>query len=422
MTHRSSFRSFLSRLCTICALVLCGAPTVVSATTPSVTLERQVAALVAEVGRLKAHYNTRGSIPPLSSLELSQITESGVSWLLAAQEPNGHFRYEYVPYEDQYLDDDNMVRQAGALYGLGEALHHRVGDATTIEAAMERAIGYFTSLSQTGTYAQRKFRCIRSSEKSTECSLGTTALALIGVLRLAESDHTAARVYAPLIASYGAFVSAMQKDTGGFQSSYVPARERQSLVESSYSTGEALLALVRYDAFQPDSERKKAIEKTVSFIRGSVPFDSALYLWAMAALFDLSIQHPRADNAMYVQAYTDWRMAGFVSQRGTSHNVCPYTEGLVFAYGVLMTARPSVILQKYRDELLFWLQKGRSQQVGTADHTRVVFTKNIPTFVTIADPVHAYGGFLTGESELTERIDFTQHCLNTYMVWGALQK
>lgn len=415
----------------VCAQVLVVASVGISLSAPSLvraasavpTLEQQVMALTAEVARLSARHTTTVTPPPLTSLMLASITRNAVSWLLAAQEPSGHFRYEYVPYEDRYLDDDNIVRQAGALYGLGEALHHGAGNAEDITAAMKRSIRYFESLSPEGKVGTVTFRCVADSATSTRCKLGATALALTGILRLAESDAGAAREYAPLISSYAAFVTAMQKDTGGFQGTFrTTTGATQSIAESSYSTGEALLALVRYDAYRPDPTLKARIDKTFSYIMSSVPFDSALYLWAMAALADWYPQKPRAEYVSYTQAYTDWRMNGFVAQRGTGHNMCAYTEGLALAYSVLDNVLSPSVLARYTDEMLFWLAKERMLQVGVTDKTRVVFASGRPSFVTIVNPARAYGGFLTGNTALTQRIDFTQHCLTTYLVWNSLQE
>ncbi len=76
-------------------------------------------------------YITRayGTRTPLANDELKTSINAGATWLIHAQEPNGHFRYEYLPYEGTYRVDDNMVRQTGALYALGEVRRRTVGKA-----------------------------------------------------------------------------------------------------------------------------------------------------------------------------------------------------------------------------------------------------------------------------------------------------
>ena len=60
--------------------------------------------------------------------------------------------------------------------------------------------------------------------------------------------------------------------------------------------------------------------------------------------------------------------------------------------------------------------------MGSGDQYRVLSFGTPPVFGAIKAPAKAYGGFLTGASELTERIDFTQHCLDAYLVWNTFEK
>lgn len=391
----------------------------VAAAEQSLTLDQQVSALTAELNRLRARVNGQSGVPPLSSSATEKIINDSISWLIATQEENGHFRYEYAPYEDRYLDDDNIVRQAGALYVLGEALRREESDGAAIEAAMIRSIGYFEALSKEGTYNGKTFRCITEDKNSARCKLGATSLALIGMTSLVEHNDEYRDTYDKLIGSYIGFIQAMQKENGGFRNLFNVEDDIQSDAESSFSNGEALLALVRYHSYHPNKTTKKDIDETFTYLKEDVPFDIPLYLWVMVAVADLYKKEPRAEYEDYIKAYTDWRVTGFVDRRGTEHNMCAYTEGVALAYDVLEEFLSEPTLVQYRDELTFWLTKGSTLQVGNDDQYRVLFTNDIPSFSMIKNQARAYGGFLTSESVLTERIDFTQHCLNAYLVWNA---
>src|SRR3990167_8111388 len=135
---------------------------------PTLTLAEKVLALAAEVRRLGGS----GVPPPLSDDDVEDIIAGSVVWLLRAQEENGHFRYEYAPYEDRYLGGDNIVRQAGTFYQLREAPRREKGDTDAIVAAMVRSAGYFERLSRHGrSDGGATFICVVEDAESTRCKL-----------------------------------------------------------------------------------------------------------------------------------------------------------------------------------------------------------------------------------------------------------
>ncbi|MBI4086726.1 hypothetical protein HY416_01955 [Candidatus Kaiserbacteria bacterium] len=396
---------------------------------PTLTLAQKVQALAAAVGRLGGYRSSAW----LSHEDRTDVIESAVAWLVAAQEEDGHFRYEYMPYEDRYLDDDNIVRQAGAFYELGEVLRRGQGDEEAITEAMFSSIGYFASLTQEGIYEGKSFRCVTDPTSPARCKLGATALALVGILSFVESEYYQTHYdddladpdgkdYGHLTSGYASFLTALQKENGGFRSTFVFGRDVQSDTESSYANGEAFLALARYEQYRSDEKIQRSLDTAFQHLKNDVPFDIPLYLWVMAALVDINAQEPRPEYEAYARAYTDWRMAGFTDMRETKHNMCAYLEGIVLGYDVFDGSLPPSARAPYRDEIEFWLAKERALQVAGRDRYRVMFDGRTASFAMIADPERAYGGFLTGEEEFTQRIDFTQHCLNSYLVWDDVQE
>jgi len=105
-------------------------PATVSATTQTEQqeldfLEQQIEALVVEITRLQniiisVLENKIEAMTMLSESSINNVITAGVEWFQKAQEENGHFKYEYLPYENEYSNTDNIVRQTGALYLLGE--------------------------------------------------------------------------------------------------------------------------------------------------------------------------------------------------------------------------------------------------------------------------------------------------------------
>lgn len=396
----------------VCIALVCGLPMVARAQTEP-ALEEKISALSALLDRLETEADARRGVY-LSDGEIQTIIDESLRWLLRTQEESGHFRYEYVPYENRYLDGDNIVRQAGSFYQLGEVLRHEAGDGAAIADAMRSSLGYFASLTREGVFEGTSFRCVAEHETSTRCKLGATAHVLVGLLNLAEYDKHNAD--ADFIAGYAAFIGAMQKESGGFRNVFDTAKRVQSAGESSFSNGEALLALARYYGYRPDTAVRERAVRAFAYL-STLSFDNSLYLWMMAALADMRDWEPRPEYAAYAKAYTDWRFASAAHMHGTRNNLCAYTEGIVLAYKALDAVLTEAERVRHRAEISYWLANGSVLQITDDDTHRVVISDGVSSFLTLRDPERARGGFLTSESALTERIDFTQHCLNAYLVW-----
>lgn len=386
----------------------------------SPSLFEQVAALTAELSRLERQLQiaTSGTLAGDSPSvpELQSIIKRGIKWLVNTQEESGHFKYEHVPYEDRYIDDDNIVRQAGALYQLGEIARKDIDKVFDLKETLQRAIGYFESLSKEGEFNEEKFRCIANSELSTQCKLGATSLALVGVLSFVEVYPELEEQHEALITDYVQYIVTMKKDVAGFRNYYYISRSEQREVESSFSNGEALLALVRYYQYNQTDEVKEIIDEIFDYFQSEdSPFDVPLYLWAMSALKDMNILWPNDKYVTYAKEYTDWRINGAAVHKGTKNNWCAYLEGVVSAYSILEPEYSLIELQKHRDDMDFWLRKNTYFQISENDVVRLVRDEDGLRFMRIDNMEQAVGGFLTAEDTLTQRIDYTQHCLNSYL-------
>ena len=135
----------------------------------------------------------------------------------------------------------------------------------------------------------------------------------------------------------------------------------------------------------------------------------------MAAIKDMYDIWPNTEYAEYVKEYTDWRINGFKRYRNTSHNVCAYMEGVVSAYSVLESNVSQQEEDYYMQEIDFWLNKSSKLQIKENDIYRAVYENGKRVFVKLENKEQAIGGFLTGKNELTQRIDFTQHCVSSYL-------
>ncbi len=382
-------------------------------------LIKQVELLTKEVERIQnifLGYRIReAAFEPLSDSEMRHTISAGVSWFKNAQEENGRFAYEYEPYKNTYLPKDNIVRQAGGFYSLGEIALHDTENVYELKEVLHSSARYFDSLSNRGSWNGYSFRCVGNSAINETCQLGTTSLALIGLIDTVIRYPELRETYDQLINDYGRYILSMKKENTGFRHAYtdglVPSED-----ESSFSNGEALLALVRFYMYEPSEEVRNVIDQTFDYFDGeNVPFDFPLYLWVMAAVKDMQQLWPSDKYVDYAERYTDWRVSGFAYRKGTTHNMCAYVEGLASAYSVLEGNGEESRLAALQKEINHWLRHSRELQIDADDQYRIVHEDGESHFAKIEDMERALGGFLTDERKLTQRIDFTQHCLTSYL-------
>ncbi len=355
-------------------------------------------------------------IKSLSSTEIRSVIANAVSWIKNAQEPNGHFCYEYYPYRGVCNGKfDNIVRQAGTLYELGEIIRLDTQNKFALDKVIENAISYLQSLSKPSAYNGKTFSCIVDAHQGGDCKVGATALAVIGVISYVEARPVVKETYAPLIERYMAFVRAMRKKDAGFSNVFDPLKGTTDGKESPYGNGEAFLALVRYAKYTGyTAPATTEIESAYPYISRLSP-DPALYLWFMAALKDLDSRKPQKAYADLAKTHTDARMAPFdEKQRHNDHNLCSYVEGITSAYPVLRKHLPSETAHPYRKEIDFWLAKSALLQVSSVNLVQSDLLGK-EGFKKTPQPDRAIGGFLTGHYDPAQRIDFTQHCVSSYI-------
>lgn len=381
----------------------------VAATPPEETLRQQVVAIGEYVQRLVA--------PPaveLTPAELREVILDGADWLVSAQQSTGRFAYEYEPFSGEYLAGDNMVRQAGALFALSEVYQYQSQKNPAYAAAIENAIAYFERMSGTGESVAGEFWCIKNSARSNRCDLGSVALALIGILNYVAAEPTARATYADTIEKYVTYLKAAKFNGAGFSDKYYLGTGFAS-TESPFYTGEAMLALVNYYQYEADETVRDMLEDTFVYLSAKEAYESPLYLWIMAALKDMQRLWPSDHYVAYAQEFTSHRLSSSVLRHSLTHNYCAPLEGYVSAYSIFGQPESTEYREKLRTEMNFWLAKSAGLQLRQSSPYRVVTVAGSLQLGKLPNPTQAHGGFLTGEETLTQRIDFTQHCISSYL-------
>ena len=352
-----------------------------------------------------------GTHDPLTADELRKSVVEGTDWIVASQEEDGHFAYEYAPYEGEYLNDDNIVRQAGSLYQLGEVLRRQDTPDPELAAAIESSIGYFEELATEDTFLKVTFRCIVEDADSDRCKLGASSLALMGILSYVEVYPEKEAQYEELISDLVRHIINAKRIHGTFRESHYVGKNAQPSKESSFADGEAVLALVRYYQYKETATVKRIIEDSIERLMDR-EHDTALYLWIMAALKDWQDIEPSPEYVEYARDFTHWRVSRVVQHRLTQKNYCAFSEGLASALSVLKDEGGTTEYSAWRSELDYWNAKNARLQIGEYDAMRY---QGADGFLTIANMDQAQGGFLTSDTVLTQRIDFTQHCVSSVL-------
>lgn len=188
----------------------------------------------------------------LSRAVLERSITLGARYLLAHQKPEGNFDYEY-DWRDQALsDDDNAVRQAGALWGM--TLLYANEPSPELGAGVERALSFFEKHSK---LVKGGVRCTAypGSDGGSTGTVALVTLAHVDYLRAASELSSERR--AQLEQQLGEYLKMLLRAVNP-SSSWFSAYDHKSCKPSGepspYSDGEALLALVKAAKYQGHRE------------------------------------------------------------------------------------------------------------------------------------------------------------------------
>ena len=353
--------------------------------------------------------------PALSSGELREVIADSTDWLRAAQEKNGHFRYEYMPFLDRYVSDDNMVRQAGSLFVLGEILKADANDKLKLSGTIEKSLAYFENNSLSLSFNDRNFRCVQT--KKGECGLGASSLAVVGAIDLVSANPQLSERYSALIKDYIEYILASRNPSAGFRNTIFSDDSKDDTSESSFSNGEAFLALAKYYEMTKNPEIKQLLDEVYIYFENlyGENFDNNFYLWGMAAVKLLNQIEPSDKYFDFVKSYTDNRIRPVKRKRNLTRNRCAYIEGVTSAYSVLEGKLSEREKENYLEEINTWLSKSAELQVKDDDKLQLQYNNRETEKLEITNSARAAGGFLTDFSEPVQRIDFTQHCVSAFL-------
>lgn len=343
-------------------------------------------AIIFAFTNFKNEYKTGKLLYPIKSAAYNLKNE---------QKSNGSFKYEIDFITGKYSKENNIVRQAGVGYALGE--YYSYSKDKKIKKTLRNAIKRYENES----INYKKGSLLSYKGKASKAKIGATALALLSELQYSKTSGD--NRFSDIRSKWLNGIISLYKDGAGFYSS------PKSYSESPYFNGETWLALATYNKYYPNNKRVKNLLKKLDpymMSRYSKKLDKGFFHWG---LMSASKRYEATKNSKFLKfgiqqakLYFDYRPKAVENL-----NSCYFAEGIG---SLLIQMEKANINKDFQKDLKARLEdemkKNRSFQI--ASDTIIMNGIKLKS-KTIKN--HK-GGFRNGLYRPQSRIDFTQHCIS----------
>lgn len=343
--------------------------------------------------------------PIKSNLSVDERATLAATYMGNIQRKTGYFSYEFDFVSGSWSRADELVRQAGASYGLSEYLLTHRDDIT--KGVVEKAIKAYRA----NSVPFKQGKLLTDNLDLSKAETGATALALIGALQYAKA--TGDRQFEADIQAWKNGLVALYHPQGGF------AGGANDPEESPYFNGETWLALSIYFDSYPGDERVKsvipAIDAAMIKLYSSAP-DIGFFHWGLMA------------TAKRFEQTKDQKFTEFGAQQVNNFltkmrpdfdeevNSCYSVEGMAAILPVLQKDKKhSSLAMRLHTRVRQEMSKNIGMQI-VPDQKMLVLVGG-RTLTAPELPRYA-GAFINGLDRPQIRIDFTQHCLSAMLKSG----
>lgn len=192
--------------------------------------------------------------------ELHTLIEQSTQFLMGEIHDDGKFDYGYFPCFARPIPTYNILRHCSTLYAMGEAYEY-LGDEK-IRQSIERSLQYVIDQA---LIIQDDMAFVVDEANDNEVKLGSQAHAILALTKYMQvtKDET----YMPLAQQLGRAILWMQQENGGFHHVYkAPEIELKDKFRTVYYDGEAVFALLRLYALNPEKHWLDAVEHAFDFL------------------------------------------------------------------------------------------------------------------------------------------------------------
>ncbi|MBZ0274141.1 hypothetical protein K8I61_19030 [bacterium] len=344
---------------------------------------------------------------------LEHSLELATQFLIANQRTEGNFNYEYDFVQKSMNDDDNQVRQAGALWGVASI--HRYKPSPKTAGAVKKGVEFFERHTKS-----RKDAMDIAYPGEIMCKTGTvalTALALIEALRVRESfPGEDIEKFERLLDGYLAHLLRMQRGDGRFAQASLVLNGKPSIGTSPYFDGESLLALAKAARYLGRVELVPAIEKAASAMARFYTFDAwekdadsektkGFYQWGSMAFREYGeAGWANAKDYKNTAVVLAWWMIHTHRTLSRRANTGYAYEGIASAYAIARRMH----LADAIDEIAYTIDRGLYKLTAWQVEGPLV-RKNRFLMKHRTDDALAIGGVMNAKNLAPLRIDVTQH-------------
>jgi len=324
-------------------------------------------------------------------------------YIAGALQADGSFAYEFDFLRSSWSEQDNIVRQAGAISVLGTYLD-RLGRDPEVEQALVAAMDRMQGLS----IPFGDGSLISDNGALDGAETGATALALNGELLFAAV--TGDQQFAGIRSAWLEGLRAVWDPERGMRRSPV------SPVRSPYFDGETWLAAATFASLHPDDETAemfaRSLDTALMAHYGKDPNPSFFHWGALASRvrFDAT-GDPAFVEFSAGQAIVFRRdMRPYINHL---NNTCYSIEGLAATWWVLESGPAFAEFRaETRNRILNEQHKNAEMQIRPGQTT----FEPVPGTSFSSDRMPEFAGaYLNGRHRLKTRIDTTQHCLNAWL-------
>ena len=358
-------------------------------------------------------FNGHRVLKQASGKELLSAARMGGTYLKNAVNTAGRFAYIYRPASNSVSESYNIVRHAGTIYAMLE-LYEITRDQNLLNAS-RKAINYLLLQARPCAAGSEPAACIVEGEYT---KLGGNALAALALAKYIAV--TGDRLQVPMLIALGRRIVGSQDKNGEFfiQKQSYPEGTVEDY-ESEYYPGEALFALTRIYAVDPQPLWLDAAEKGARFRIGQSKWPLSWKTnhdhWLLYALNELHRLRPDASYLDHSLRIADAIMTSQNRDSGDPDRLGGYfdhprstpaatrTEGLCAAYRLARDFNRPREAEKMLEAI----------RLGADFLLQMQFRPESVMYFEV--PQRGLGGFRGSLTDTAVRIDYVQHTLSALL-------
>ncbi len=343
----------------------------------------------------------------LLNARLPKALERQGEWLIKHQKQEGDFVYEMEFGTGKLTDDNNIVRQAGALYALTQ--YQRASGNKEAINSIEKGISYFKSLTQEVTVGS-------AINYQNNILSNTNALLVLALVEYIEANDDVSEKHLEYLTNLSDYLVDTQDESGN----YIYQTVDGTPVYSDYNNGESLNALIRaYRVTGNEVYLKSAELAADKFIQtyGKQEFNTSFFCWGVAGFYHLLEIKGDEKYWDFMKDYTDKYMvftgeyydAYILRQEG----VQPNPKAFVYQEGVIHI----VAAAKQKDPALYEELKNHTTRVLRYN---LGYEINAPYSAFKSQSQELSGAICYTAACETTRVDMIQHSISAMYLYKTL--